>query len=242
MFSRAKFLGVRDGILGEMVEEYKYSSVRELSLPISEIVYEAGIFPEYFERFEKKNARTRREKRKFLRKERPGEAEKLEKVDKIEKARGVEKLRRSVKSEKIFIVPMPTSRKHIRERGFDHIDKVAREIERISEGRVERLRILERAKDTVQVGADEETRKRQAKEAVRVSPRFLGEDGKVLEEYSGQRLVILDDVWTTGASLTEAGKLLKRAGVKKVDALAITKNRQGRSPMIRGENEMFWGV
>lgn len=36
-------------------------------------------------------------------------------------------------------------------------------------------------------------------------------------------LIVFDDVWTTGATIKEAGKVLKRAGVKKVWGLAIAR-------------------
>ncbi|MBR2586961.1 ComF family protein [Candidatus Saccharibacteria bacterium] len=177
---RARFLGFRDEILGEMVEEAKYYSVRGLFLEIAEVVYLG-----YFSKMTKESR------------------------------------------EEVVLVPMPTSRKHIRERGLDHMDMIAREIERLSGGEIRRVRLLSRAKDTVQVGASEKVRRKQAKEAVQINSAI--DFGK----YKDARVVILDDVWTTGASLTEAGRILKEAGILKVEALAITKNRPRKKPVIR---------
>ncbi len=39
----------------------------------------------------------------------------------------------------------------------------------------------------------------------------------------GQSLILFDDVWTTGATLKEAAKVLKRNGAKFVHALAIAR-------------------
>ena len=130
----------------------------------------------------------------------------------------------------LILVPMPTSRKHVRERGFDHMDLIGRGIERYSDGAVRRLRLLERAKDTAQVGASSEVRRKQAKEAVRVNEKALEEFLK--SDFKGE-VVLIDDVWTTGASMLEAGRMLKEAGVTNLVALAITKNRSRRRPVIR---------
>ena len=182
VFGRAVFLGYRDEILGELVEEAKYESVRGMLGEIAEVVWRG-----YLEKME-------------------GE---------------------------VVLVPMPTSRKHVRERAMDHMDVICREVERLSGGRVRKVRLLMRAKDTVQVGASSEVRRKQAKEAVRVSAKFVGEDGKVWPEYRKAKVILMDDVWTTGASMVEAGKLLRKAGVEDLTAVAITKSRTHKSPAIR---------
>lgn len=178
-----EYLGYRDEILGELVEEAKYESVRGLIAEIAEIVYYG-----YFE---------------------------------------------GALDKDILLVPMPTSRQHVRERAMDHMDMIAREMERLSGGKIRRVRLLVRAKDTVQMGASEAVRKRQAKEAVKMNKEYLNEEDEVLPEYRDKKVVLIDDVWTTGASLTEAGKLLKKAGVNNLTLLAITKSRARKSPALR---------
>jgi competence protein ComFC len=178
-----EYLGYRDEILGELIEEAKYESVRGLIPEIAGIVYHG-----YFE---------------------------------------------GISDEEIFLVPMPTSRQHVRERAMDHMDMIAREIERLSCGKVRRARLLVRAKDTVQMGASETVRKRQAKEAVKMNQKYLTKKGEIISGYRGERVILVDDVWTTGASLTEAGKMLKKAGVNNLTLLAITKSRARKSPALR---------
>jgi predicted amidophosphoribosyltransferase len=76
-------------------------------------------------------------------------------------------------------------------------------------------------------------RRAQAKVAVKVNLKYCDKKGKIVSEYKNANIILFDDVWTTGASMIEAGKLLKKAGVDSLSALAITKNRAGRSPVIR---------
>ena len=179
----AEHLGFRDEILGELVEEAKYESVRGLIPEVAEVIYE-GYFKKKYET-------------------------------------------------EIILVPMPTSRQHVRERAMDHMEMIARELERLSGGKIKRTRLLDRAKDTVQTGANEAVRRKQAKEAVRLNKRFVGRDGKVLPEFREKGVILIDDVWTTGASMMEAGKMLSKAGVSCLKLVAITKSRAKRSPALR---------
>jgi predicted amidophosphoribosyltransferase len=104
------------------------------------------------------------------------------------------------------IVPLPTATNHIRSRGLDHTLIIAKHLARHRSCRVQKL--LVRAKNTVQVGTDKATRKKQADAAYNLNPR-LKIDPK--ETY-----ILLDDVWTTGASMKSAIKKLQQAGAKNI--------------------------
>ena len=125
----------------------------------------------------------------------------------------------------LVLVPLPTSRKHIRERGFDHILEIAKRIRGI-----EVSSLLSRAKDTTQVGASEKKRLMQAKEAYKINPRFSEERFKDLKK---RKIILFDDVWTTGASLTEAGRILKKEGFENLYGATLVVNRRGRKPELR---------
>lgn len=120
----------------------------------------------------------------------------------------------------IVIVPLPTIRKHVRERGVDHTYQIAKNLAKRRGWKVERL--ILRKKDTVQVGAGEKLRKKQAEEAY----EFFG---KVDKE---KTYIVFDDIWTTGASVTEVGKILKKNGAKKLVAVVLAINRKGKKPKI----------
>ena len=68
------------------------------------------------------------------------------------------------------IVPLPTIAKHVRERGFDHIDKLAKELARLSGGRL--CRALERNANSTQVGADKKRRIAQAEAAFKIDAKM----------------------------------------------------------------------
>lgn len=113
-----------------------------------------------------------------------------------------------------IIVPLPTIQKHIRARGFDHISRIAEELACLRDESV--LRALIREKNTVQVGSSRELRMTQAKRAYGLAP---GVEIDPEAEY-----LLLDDVWTTGASMRAAAKVLRDNGAKKISGVVIVKN------------------
>ena len=115
----------------------------------------------------------------------------------------------------VVIVPLPTINRHIRERSFDHTFLLAKKLAKIRDYRVEK--VLLRNKNTVQVGTDEKTRIKQASEAFRINEN--------IEVKSDKTYILLDDVWTTGASMKVAIKKLREAGAKKIIVSILAVNR-----------------
>ena len=109
---------------------------------------------------------------------------------------------------RIVLVPLPTIRKHIRERGFDHTLRLCFELENFLQKRlddfgisVEYQDLLVRKNKTVQVGKEKKERMKQAEKAYGIR------DGVKIE--SKTLYILVDDVTTTGASLAAAKKILQ---------------------------------
>jgi len=103
--------------------------------------------------------------------------------------------------EVIELIPIPTVRSHIRERGYDQVELLARFISSMRDIPIRRVLMRRTNKTQHTVGRDE--RLMQASDAFCLkSPSFL----------HGKTVLLLDDVVTTGATLESAAKLLKAAG------------------------------
>ena len=106
------------------------------------------------------------------------------------------------------LVPLPTIRRHIRERGFDHIGLLCKKIGLPIE------RALVRANNSVQVGANTEMRRRQAAEAYRA-----------INVDADKKYLLVDDVWTTGSSMMAACDVMRAAGSKNLAIAVIARSR-----------------
>ena len=108
----------------------------------------------------------------------------------------------------IIIVPLPTINKHIRTRGLDHTYLVAKKLAKLRGKNYQVKPLLLRNQDTVQVGTDQKTRLRQADSAYKINPK--------LKINPKSTYLLLDDVWTTGASMKAAVKRLQESGASKI--------------------------
>lgn len=110
-----------------------------------------------------------------------------------------------------IIVPVPTVRAHIRQRGYDHAFLLAQCVAGQLGLPVRRLVVRRTA--TAQRGASRKQRLAQAKAAFKIN-------GEVTP---GIPYLLIDDVVTTGATMTYAAKALRSAGAMTVWAAAVAR-------------------
>ena len=155
----------RSTLIGTLIHDYKYDSVRALASPLAEILDQ--ILPEI--------------------------------------------------EENVSVIPLPTISKHIRSRAFDHTLLIAKRLAKFRGKNYKVERILARSKNTVQVGTDEKTRQIQATTAYQINQK--------IKLNPGTTYILLDDVWTTGASMKAAFKKLREAGALKIIIAILAVNR-----------------
>jgi ComF family protein len=110
----------------------------------------------------------------------------------------------------ISFVPDTSARR--RKRGYVAPQLVARELSRLT--RKPYVELLERTTHQPQVGSGREARWRQVKN------NFCAKNLQLLE---GRRILLVDDVITTGATVTECARELKMAGSGPVFVAAVAK-------------------
>jgi len=121
-----------------------------------------------------------------------------------------------------LIVPVPLHRGRLFTRRFNQSAELARQIAHRSRS-IDRYepQILTRTKATKQqVGLSLSERSRNVSGAFRVASHSK-------MNISGKNIVLVDDVYTTGATAKAATRALKRAGAKNVDVLVFAKVENG---------------
>lgn len=112
-----------------------------------------------------------------------------------------------------LILPVPLHRRRLRERGYNQALELARSLAR-GLGVACRHDLLQRVRHTeAQTGLDAVERRRNLRNA------FALREGAALPSH----VAVLDDVFTTGATLEACARTLKRAGVAKVDVWALAR-------------------
>jgi len=110
------------------------------------------------------------------------------------------------------ICPVPLHPVRLRERGFNQAEVLARAVSSgVGIGVVEGLERLRLTKP--QTGLDPRARMENVRGA------FAAHAEKV----AGKRILLIDDVWTTGATLVECAKVLMRAKARQVSILTLTR-------------------
>lgn len=114
-----------------------------------------------------------------------------------------------------FVVPVPLHPKKLREREFNQSEILAKELSK--EFNLRLFSNLIRIKDTKpQVILSEEKRFENVRNAFRVREKT---------EFRGENILLIDDVSTTGATLSEVSFVLKEAGAKNIFCLTLARTK-----------------
>jgi ComF family protein len=113
-----------------------------------------------------------------------------------------------------LMIPVPLHIKRLRERGFNQSLVLARAVGKKRQIPVN-FSVLKRRRFTLtQTGSNREERKENIKGAFEVT------DPKKI---AGKNIILVDDVYTTGATMNECAKTLTKAGARKIAVLTLAR-------------------
>lgn len=109
-------------------------------------------------------------------------------------------------SKDVYITYAPMYIKKEKRRGFNQSEIIAKVLEKITEKKT--IDLLEKIKDTpLQTNLDKEERIKNVKDCFRILPNLT---------FLPKKIVLVDDLWETGATLRECCEVLKISGVEQV--------------------------
>jgi ComF family protein len=122
--------------------------------------------------------------------------------------------------DKLLLIPVPLHKNRRRERGFNQAELIARAaIKAISRELEFAPELMIRQRETVsQVGLSREERIENVRDAFCVS-----NPGRI----TGRKVIVVDDVMTTGTTLSECARVLKQAGAERVWAATVARAFHG---------------
>ncbi|MGQ4275367.1 ComF family protein [Terrihabitans sp. B22-R8] len=119
-----------------------------------------------------------------------------------------------VLAEADFLVPVPLHRTRLWKRRFNQAAELAKGVSRLWGVPVDHDILVRRKRTRSQVGLSRAQRARNLSGALAVPEAMRG-------RVAGRRVVLIDDVLTTGSTLNAAARILRRAGAADVDALVF---------------------
>lgn len=113
-----------------------------------------------------------------------------------------------------LVIPVPLHRRRLRSRGFNQSLLLARIVSSDLGTCLDYLSLVRVRHTVAQTGLGKEERKKNVKNA------FSLRDSGVVE---GQKILLIDDVFTTGHTLNECAKTLKKAGADAIVCLTLAR-------------------
>ena len=119
------------------------------------------------------------------------------------------------------IIPVPLAKEKLKTRGFNQAYLLAREVSKKLDLPIND-QVLKRAVNTVS-----QSKLSPLKRKENVSNIFYCEP-EYVKEIKGKYVLLIDDIYTTGATVNECSKVLLRAGARDVSVLTLATGEQGQ--------------
>lgn len=116
---------------------------------------------------------------------------------------------------KALLVPIPLYSARERKRGYNHAHILTQELS--GKLNLPMMKVLKRIRNTkIQADLGKEERKKNLKDAFEIDLKFAS-------QIIGKQIFLVDNIFTTGSTLLEAGKILKKQGAESVWGLTLAR-------------------
>ena len=145
-------------------------------------------------------------------------------------AEAMEDLQPHFSETEILVAPVPLHARKLRQRGFNQSELIARAAIKLkTSGFRLSANLLERCRETTsQIGLS----RHQRRENIRGAFRVVKPD-----EVRGREVLVVDDVFTTGTTVSECARILRRAGASKVYVATVARTLKTEAQPAMRESE-----
>jgi ComF family protein len=147
-------------------------------------------------------------------------------------AEAIEDLQPLLAGSEVLLVPVPLHSRKLRQRGFNQSELIARAALKLKPAAVAlqlREGLLERRRETKsQIGLSRQQRRKNIRGAFAVATP---------DEVHGREVLVVDDVFTTGTTVSECARILRRAGASKVYVATVARTLKTEAQHALKESE-----
>lgn len=126
----------------------------------------------------------------------------------------LEKIKKQMDFNSFIIIPVPLHRRKYNERGYNQSELIAVEISKYLNLGLMKDGLIKEKKTKDQASLKNEQRTKNIKGVFKCAEP---------EQTKGKKILLIDDVYTTGTTMTECARVLKEAGAKEVVGLVIAR-------------------
>ena len=130
-----------------------------------------------------------------------------------------------------YIVAVPLHKKKLKERGFNQAEKIGEHLSRAIGIPILSESLLRVHETKAQRALSAKERRRNLEDAFEINP-------KALELLKGKNILLLDDIFTTGATAVSCSRVLLEAGANRVDFLALCSAKNKNHEKITCQEEV----
>ncbi len=112
------------------------------------------------------------------------------------------------------LIPVPLAKRKLKKRGFNQAEEIAKELSKVLKIPLISGNLIKTKETSPQINLSEKERKKNLKNA------FFCKSPAVIKQ---KKIFLIDDVYTTGSTMEEATRVLKRAGAKEIWGIVVAR-------------------
>ncbi|MBU3934443.1 ComF family protein [Patescibacteria group bacterium] len=117
--------------------------------------------------------------------------------------------------ENAVLIPVPLDKKKIKQRGYNQSEEMAKEISKITKTPMLKNVLVKTRITPSQMELSEQERRKNLENA------FICQNAKLIK---AKKVFLIDDIYTTGSTMEECSRVLRKAGAKEVWGIAIARD------------------
>lgn len=120
------------------------------------------------------------------------------------------------------VIPVPVHKERMKERGFNQAEKIAKHFAGLAQMKTAPEGLIRVKRTEAQRALSPYERRENMKGAFKANPRKLG-------DIKGRKVLLIDDIYTTGATARGCGYALRQAGAEEVYFLSLLASRRQKT-------------